>query len=133
MTSHPQALEVVRGIYDAVGRGDWDGVLSRVHPAAVFTQSSALPFGGEWRGHEGFRTMGDAIFKAWPDFSVRPLRFAQEGDVVLVVTRVDGSNPAGDGRLDQEMIEYWRVVDGQAVECRPFYFDPGKAAKSAGA
>jgi uncharacterized protein len=127
-----EPLEIIRGIYAAVAVKDWDGVLARISPAAVFEQSSALPFAGVWHGHDGFQKMGAAIFAAWPDFAVEPVSFSQSGSVVLVMTRVSGSNPAGDAPLNQTMIESWRVAGNVAVECRPFYFDPVVAARSAG-
>ncbi|MBI1188731.1 MAG: hypothetical protein GC206_15600 [Alphaproteobacteria bacterium] len=125
------AVAVVRGIYDAVARSDWDGVLARLHADVLCEQSSALPFAGVWRGHDGFQRMGAAIFRAWPNFTVEPLAFAQAGDVVLVLTRVKGGDPAAAAVLDQTMIEFWKVEGAQATECRPFYFDPVIAAQSA--
>jgi ketosteroid isomerase-like protein len=74
--------------------------------------------------------MSAAIYAAWPDFSVEPLAFLANGDTVLVITRVGGSKQSP-SPLDQPMIERWRVVDGKAIECQPYYFDPVLAAASA--
>jgi uncharacterized protein len=125
-----ESVELVRGIYAAVAQGDLNAVIGLLDAGITVVQSSALPFAGEWRGHDGFRAMGAAIYAAWPDFSVTPERFLDDGDTVLVMTRVR----AGIGSakpLDQPMIERWRVVDGKAVECQPFYFDPAAAAATA--
>jgi hypothetical protein len=125
------AIDVVRGIYEAVSRADWDSVLARLDTQVVFEQSSALPFAGVWKGHDGFKKLGEAIFRAWPDFTVEPVSFCEAGDVVLVVTRVRGAKPRAGAGLDQTMIEYWKIENQRAVECRPFYFDPVLAAQSA--
>ncbi len=104
-----------------------------LHPEFQMEQSSALPFAGTWRGTAGFKAVGAEIFRAWPDFSVTPTSFSSLDDVVLVITHLTGTNPSGSEPLDQMMIEYWRIADGKAIECRPFYFDPLAAARSAGA
>ena len=126
------AVALVQTIYAEVGNGNLDAVLGMLHPDFSLEQSSALPFAGTWRGEEGFKALGAAIYAAWPDFSVKPVAFTAIGDVVLVITQLKGTNSSGSEPLDQQMIEYWRIVDGKAIECRPFYFDPLAAARSAG-
>lgn len=120
-------LGVVRDIYACVSGGDLAGAAAMIAPDFIATQAASLPFGGTWRGHAGFAAMGAAIFEAWPDFAVSPERFFVDADTVVVLTRVSGAG----GRLDQPMIERWRVVDGHAVECQPFYHDAAAAAASA--
>ena len=117
-------IDVVRDIYRAVADGDFDAVIARLSHEISVDQSSALSFAGRWEGHDGFRAMGAAIYECWPDFSVTPLAFFAADDTVLVQTRVTGAC----GALDQPMIERWKIVDGRAAECQPFYFDPTVAA-----
>lgn len=121
------ALAVVRKIYELVAQGDAAGITPFIAPEFVATQAASLPFGGDWRGREGFAKMGAAIYAAWPDFKVEPEQFLADGDTVLVRTRVKG----GEGALDQPMIERWRIVGGHAAECQPYYFDAAAAAASA--
>lgn len=133
MTATAAPIELVKTIYAAVGAGDLEAVLALLHPDFELEQSSALPFAGTFRGADGFKALGAAIYRAWPDFAVTPTAFAPVDDGVLVVTHLSGSNPDGSAPLDQQMIEYWRVAEGKAIGCRPFYFDPVAAARSAGA
>ncbi|MEU3985368.1 nuclear transport factor 2 family protein [Streptomyces sp. NPDC026672] len=46
--------DVVRGLYDALGRGDVPGVLARLAPEVVVDEPSQLPYGGVHRGREAF-------------------------------------------------------------------------------
>lgn len=124
------AVETIKAIYAAVAAGDLAAALDQLSPSIVVTQSPALPFGGKWHGKDRFQAMGAAIYEAWPDFEVVPLAFFADGDGVLVLTRVTGAT-ASPTPLDQPMIERWRVADGVATECQPFYFDPVAAAASA--
>lgn len=125
------ALNIVRAIYDDVGRGDLAAVAARLDPRFLAEQDATLPFGGLWHGADGFSRMGAAILAAYPGFTVEPTAFRPSGSAVLVLTRVRA--PAADGRpaLDQPMIEFWRVEDCRAVECRPFYSDLAATAASA--
>ncbi|QEE43476.1 nuclear transport factor 2 family protein (plasmid) [Rhizobium sp. WL3] len=120
---------VVRGIYAAIAVGDIEAAAQAMAPDICFTQSMALPFGGAWIGHDGFRRMGAAIYAAWPDFAVTTLAFLSDGETVLVLTHLHGALSSATP-LDQPMIERWRVVGGQAVECQPFYFDQTAAVAS---
>ncbi|MEU1623327.1 nuclear transport factor 2 family protein [Streptomyces sp. NPDC005722] len=46
--------DVVRGLYDALGRGDVAGVLARLAPDVVVDEPAQLPYGGVHRGREAF-------------------------------------------------------------------------------
>jgi len=123
-------IKVIRRLYQAIAADDLESVIDLLWPDIVVSQSSALPFAGVWRGHDGFRAMGAAIYAAWPDFAVTPRTFLSSNETVIVLTHVVGA-VGGATPLDQLMIELWRVRDGKAIECRPFYFDPVLAAASA--
>lgn len=120
-------IAVVQRIYACIANGDLASAAMLLAPNFVAVQASALPFAGEWRGSEGFAAMGAALLATWPDFTVVPQRFFIDDDVVLVLARVRGA----DGKLDQPLIEYWRVAHDRALECRPFYFDAAAAAATA--
>lgn len=122
-----QALETVQAIYAAVGRGDIAAAAARLSPDIVVRQSSGLPFAGNWHGRAGFTAMAAMIGEAWPGFAVSPELMLAHDDTVLVLTRVTGAS----GALDQPMIERWRVLRGEAVECQPFYFDTSVASSAA--
>ncbi|WP_031523091.1 nuclear transport factor 2 family protein [Streptomyces sp. NRRL F-5123] len=52
VTENP--AHVVRGLYDALGKGDVPGVLARLHPDVVVDEPAPLPYGGVHRGREAF-------------------------------------------------------------------------------
>jgi uncharacterized protein len=122
-----RSLSAVQAIYVGVAQGDFQAVLDLLAPDIIVHQAAVLPMGGIWRGRKGFSAMAETINRAWPGFSVTPTGMFGNGDEVIVLARISGAA----GALDQQMIEYWRVRDGQATECRPFYFDPAAAATAA--
>ncbi|MFD8424055.1 nuclear transport factor 2 family protein [Streptomyces sp. NPDC059466] len=46
--------DVVRGLYDALGKGDVPGVLARLAPEVVVDEPNQLPYGGVHQGREAF-------------------------------------------------------------------------------
>ncbi|MFJ3671439.1 nuclear transport factor 2 family protein [Streptomyces sp. NPDC090106] len=46
--------DVVRGLYDALGKGDVPGVLARLAPDVIVDEPSGLPYGGVHQGREVF-------------------------------------------------------------------------------
>jgi uncharacterized protein len=118
-------LAVMRTVYERVAAGNIPGVLALMADDVVVTQAASLPFGGTWRGRQGFIDMATRIVGAWPGFAVEPLAFLSDGrERVVVWARLKGQG------LDMEMMEMWVVRSGLVTACQPFYFDT--AAASAG-
>src|SRR5690349_14358690 len=46
--------DVVRGLYDALGKGDLPGVLAKLDPQVIVDEPTQLPYGGVHRGREVF-------------------------------------------------------------------------------
>ncbi|WP_431958573.1 nuclear transport factor 2 family protein [Nocardia lijiangensis] len=46
--------EVVRGLYDALSKGDVPGVLAKLDPEVIVDEPKQLPYGGVHRGREVF-------------------------------------------------------------------------------
>ncbi|MFE2072683.1 MULTISPECIES: nuclear transport factor 2 family protein [Streptomyces] len=59
MSNQPKTLEespaqVVRGLYDALGKGDVPGVLAKLAPDVIIDEPAQLPYGGVHQGREVF-------------------------------------------------------------------------------
>ncbi|MGW6791562.1 nuclear transport factor 2 family protein [Streptomyces chartreusis] len=46
--------DVVRGLYDALGKGDVPGVLAKLAPEVIIDEPTQLPYGGVHQGREVF-------------------------------------------------------------------------------
>ncbi|MFD8718163.1 nuclear transport factor 2 family protein [Streptomyces sp. NPDC059629] len=46
--------DVVRGLYDALGKGDVPGVLAKLDPEVIVDEPDRLPYGGVHHGREAF-------------------------------------------------------------------------------
>ena len=48
----PTAGDVLRGLYEAVSKGDIPGILARLSPDVIIDEPPALPYGGLHRGRD---------------------------------------------------------------------------------
>jgi uncharacterized protein len=111
-------LTIIRNVYDRVAAGDFPGLLDLMADDLVVTQAASLPFGGTWRGKQGFTDMAERILGTWPGFAVEPMAFLSDGhERVVVWARLSGQG------LAMQMMEMWVVRDSLVRACQPFYFD----------
>ena len=111
-------VEVVRSIYAAwlagtSARGFMDSEIEYVNPPdAVET--------GTLRGPESFRLIRDA----YDDVQVRPERFVDVGDDVVVVAKLTGTSRGARVPIEREQGYVWTIRDGKAIRFRWFNTAP---------
>jgi ketosteroid isomerase-like protein len=126
-------VEIVRGSWDAWGRGDMDAIFEFYDPAVDWDMThSFVPDMGVFHGHEGVRE----FFREWraffAEYNAEPEEFIDADDSVLVRVRQEGR-----GRISSvavEMPTYWqlyRLRDGRAVRVE-IYRDVADAMAAAG-
>ncbi len=97
--SAEENLQVAERIYARLEADDIPGLLELCGPAVelVYPADGQLPYGGEWRGHDGVIAWSEAHDAAEEilDFEVHSMRAADDDDV-LVVGRFQGrARPSG--------------------------------------
>ena len=117
--SEQDNLDVVMGIYEAFGRGDLPGVLSRMDPQAElqFEGPSAVAWTGNYHGHEGwtkfFQTLGGHV----DEITLTMEPFAVQGDRVVVAGRYQGRVKATGQRIDSPLVHLWTLRNGMVARC----------------
>lgn len=108
-------MEVVRGLYEALGNGDMDRVASAIS-ATDWEEAEGMPYGGHYRGaDEVFQNVFGRISADVQDFSARPDELLPAGDDrVLAIGRYRGRGRNGD--LDAAFAHLWTVRDGEIVK-----------------
>ena len=118
-------VEIVRRIYAAwlagtSARGFMDPEIEYVNPPdAVET--------GTLRGPESFGLVRDA----YDDVEVRPERFVDAGDDVVVVATLSGTSRGAGVPIEREQGYVWTVRDGKAIRFR-WFSTPREALAAAG-
>ncbi|WP_067825326.1 nuclear transport factor 2 family protein [Nocardia inohanensis] len=108
--------------YLADGSG-FENMARYLAPNVVMYQASSLPYGGEWRGHNGFRGFIAAMGESWDGLWFDEQQFLTEGDRVVVYSR-GRLRARRTGRvLETSLLQWISFQDGLITEFRPYYHD----------
>jgi ketosteroid isomerase-like protein len=116
-----QSVEVVRGVYEAFGRGDVPSVLGAMADDIEWYESEGMPYGGVYHGGEAVaQNVFGPLTEDISDFAVTPEEFIASGDTVATVTRYTGTGKATGNHLDLLAVHVWDVGDGKITRFRQF-------------
>jgi ketosteroid isomerase-like protein len=116
-----QCVEVVKGVYDAFGRGDIPGVLAGFADGVEWHEAEGMPYGGVHRGGDAIvANVFGPIAEDFEGFAVTPEEFIPSGDTVAVVVRYTGTGRATGKDLDLPVVHVWDVSDGKVARFRQF-------------
>lgn len=124
-------IEIVRSIYEAFNRGDWDAIFRDMHPDIELTTPEQLPNAGTYRGREECQVFLQDGLAAFEASIIEPEEFFESGDRVVAVykTRV---RPKGSGaEIENRNGQLWTIHDGKVRSVR-FFPNPEDALKAAG-
>ncbi|MFJ4654263.1 nuclear transport factor 2 family protein [Nocardia sp. NPDC088792] len=89
----------------------------------VMYQAPSLPYGGEWRGHDGLRGFLAAMEAHWDGLWFDEQRFLCEGDQIVAYSR-GRLRARGSGQvLETSLLQWISFRDGLITEFRPYYHD----------
>jgi uncharacterized protein len=115
------SAEVVRGVYDAFGRGDVPAVLGAMADDIEWYEAEGMPYGGV---HRGPQTVAEKVFAPLvadiDGFTVTPEEVIAAGDTVAVVARYTGTGKATGRSLDLPVTHVWDVQEDKIVRFRQF-------------
>lgn len=106
------STELVAQAYGALATRDLGALERLVDPEVEIRQTEALPWGGRWRGPEGFRDFVARLF-AHIDSQVQIERLYEAGEEVVAVGRTRGTARASGRAFDVPFVHVWRVEKGR--------------------
>ena len=113
--------EVVRGVYDALGRGDMPAVLGAMADDLEWYEAEGMPYGGVYQGGEAVaQNVFGPLIEDIPDFAVKPEELISSGEMVAVVARYTGTGKATGKELDLVVAHVWDVRSGKVARFRQF-------------
>ena len=112
------SVEVVRGIYDAFGRGDMPAVLGAMRPDIIWCEAENFRYadGNPYRGPEAIlHGVFARLAGEWDGFAAIPQEYLHAGEAVVVIGRYRGTYQATGRVLDAQMVHIWRLRNGKVA------------------
>jgi len=122
-------VRLMKGLYDAFGRGEIPTVLGAMSPDIHWYQAEGNPYrpsGEAWVGPDAvlnglFMRLG----AEWDGFTVHPKTFHDAGNSVIVEARYTGKFKATGKSMDTQVCHVWDVKDGKVTRFQQ-YLDTAK-------
>jgi ketosteroid isomerase-like protein len=127
-------VEMVRSIYDAVNRGDWDAAFRDQHPDVELTTPPgpvAGPNAATYRGRAEIQGFWEEMQTPFEALSVEPEEFFEHGDQIAVVVRGRMRPKGSSGEIENRTGALWTLRDGKIVSMQ-IYPKPQEARQAAG-
>ncbi|HEV7692109.1 MAG TPA: nuclear transport factor 2 family protein [Hyphomonadaceae bacterium] len=116
-------VALIKGIYDAFGKGDVPAVLGAMSPAMVWNEAENFPYADK-NPYVGPDAIVQGVFMRlateWDGFTVAPEEFLDAGDTIVVLGRYRGSYKATGKPQNTQMVHVWRVKDGKAAQFQQY-------------
>ena len=122
-------LGLVKGLYDAFGRGDIPAVLGMMSPDIKWYEAESNPYmpsGQPWVGPDAIlNNLFMRLGSEWDGFTVHPKSFHDAGGSVVVEARYSGTYKATGKRIDAQVCHVLRFRDGK-LDSFQQYVDTGQ-------
>ena len=124
-------VEVVRQVYEAFNRGDWDAVFRDLHPNFELTTPTRGLDAGIFRGREEGQGYWEDFFRPYEAVTTEPVEFFERGDLLVAFVRTRGRPKGSSAEVEVQTGHLWTFRDGTAVSLRLFP-EHEKALEAAG-
>jgi ketosteroid isomerase-like protein len=124
-------VEIVRRMYEAYARADFELSLSYLDPDIEFSQPAEEPGGGTYHGHQGVVQAFARWAGTWEDYRVEVEELTDLGDQVLARTRHQGRGKGSGVEVEQRIFQLWSLRNDKVVRARMYYHE-AEALEAAG-
>jgi len=109
-------VELVEEAWSAFSRKDIDGATQIAGPESEIRAPASLPWGGTYKGQDGFREFTQNLLQHFSNFNAKPEKvLGADDDHVVVVARVTAKTNAGND-FEGRVVWVYRLRDGKIVE-----------------
>lgn len=125
--SDKSAVEIVREFYQLMGEDKFGEAAAYLSSDVVIKETTDLPFGGEYHGHDGNAELVGKMTSAF-DLDITESEFFGSGNLVAAKLRARFSPKKGGSPLDLDIVEVITVRDGQIAELDIYHKTPSAVA-----
>jgi len=112
-------VAAVKGIYQAVAKGDAPAVLAALSPDIEWNEAENFPY-ADGNPYHGPDAVMNGVFARlgsdWDGFAVEPREFLDAGDTVVMTGRYTGTCKATGRPMNPWVAHFWTFEDGKAVQ-----------------
>jgi ketosteroid isomerase-like protein len=123
-------VEIVRPVYEAFNRRDWDAVFRDMHPDFKATTKRG-PNAGTHHRREGAQAFFEDYVAAFDDLTAEPKRFLASGNQIVVLVTQRGKPKGGEVQVAVRNGHLWTLEDGRVLSMETFP-NPQDALEAAG-
>jgi ketosteroid isomerase-like protein len=124
--------DIVKERWGDFTKGDLDGAVSNTDESAEIRIPDTLPWGGTYKGPEGFKEMIGKFLSNFESVDPRPTAFleADDGETVVVVVEGGGKTKSGN-EFSGRSVWLYKVSDGKLMDAE-FFGDTAQARDALG-
>ena len=113
-------VEVLRGFYRALARGDREAMTADIHPSIRVHDRPSHPDASVYEGLEGFLRFSEYDRDAFEKVVYEPQDFLATGAYVVVPVRQSGVGKSSALGVEEAIVNVWKLQSGKCVELRIF-------------
>ena len=117
-------VTLVKGVYEALGRGDVPHVLAAMDPKIEWYEAEGNPYmpsGKAWVGADAI--LNNLLMRLpsdWDGFAVHPVAYHDAGDTVIVEARYSGTHRATGKKMNPQVCHVWRIRHGKLAKFQQY-------------
>jgi ketosteroid isomerase-like protein len=112
--------DLVRGVIDAINRGDVDTFLAQTHADFEWKALDASPLAGTHRGQADVRAYLEEWFSTFDEVHLDIEELVEVNDHVLAVVRGHGWGKASGVEVTNRFCQLWTISDGVPTRMREY-------------
>jgi ketosteroid isomerase-like protein len=114
-------VEVVRRMYEAWKRGDFEATLAFFHPDVEWSEPPDNPGARTWHGHEGVQGAAASWMGAWENYRFELRELIDCGDDRVLLAAWQTGRGKGSGiEISEENFGVYTVRHGKIIKLRMF-------------
>ena len=117
------SLHTVQTLYADLAQGNLSKILSMLDPQATIHKPESLPYGGTYKGRDGFIALMTTVYNTWSDFQVIPQSIITSNGMVVVQGEWISTVKGVEDTLNMPFVHLWKMNNDLVAQIWLYYFD----------